>query len=63
MLHPFITQSWCASGEPPWMPRPTTSESSGNSSSELIRIPGRGRFSATARMVARQVRGLVARAT
>jgi hypothetical protein len=39
MLHPFITQSWCASGEPPWMPRPTTSESSGNSSSELIRIP------------------------
>jgi hypothetical protein len=40
MLHPFITQSWCASGEPPWMPRPTTSESSGNSSSELIRIPG-----------------------
>jgi hypothetical protein len=25
--------------------------------------PGRGRFAATARMVARQVRGLVARAT
>ena len=39
MLHPFMTQSWCASGEPPWMPSPATSDSPASSSTELPAIP------------------------
>jgi hypothetical protein len=38
MLHPLRPQTWCASGEPPWMLSPATSGPSASSSPGLAPI-------------------------